>query len=364
MEFEGLKQALITAAKAADIEQYEIYYMETAEASATTFQRELKGVSSARSGGICFRCIVGGKMGYASTELLEADEMAELVSRAATAAAMIENDDQVFIWSGSPTYRSPAVAAPMAETQTLTKSALTLAEAAYAASPLVADGTEATTLTEEVKIHLVNSTGLELSNHITANGAALEAIVGEGEEKQVSFDIVTALDADILNSLATKTVQDACTMLGAKEIETGKYPIVFSAKQTGNILSTFSSVFSSKNAQLGLSLLAGKEGETIAAPCVTISDDPARPGVAAHAHFDAEGVATSRKNVVEGGVLKTLLYNLTTAAKAGVNTTGNASKAAMLRRLASAPTASALRQEIKRSMRSSLKQETASMSPR
>ena len=43
--------------------------------------------------------------------------------------------------------------------------------------------------------------------------------------------------------------------------------------------------------------------------------------------FDGEGVAAYAKNVVEKGVLTTLLHNLKTAAKAGVRSTGNASKA-------------------------------------
>ena len=42
--------------------------------------------------------------------------------------------------------------------------------------------------------------------------------------------------------------------------------------------------------------------------------------------FDAEGYPTCRKNVVEKGVLNTLLYNLKTAAVAGKTSTGNASK--------------------------------------
>jgi PmbA protein len=94
-----------------------------------------------------------------------------------------------------------------------------------------------------------------------------------------------------------------------------------------SILSAFSSIFSAKNAQNGLSLLAGKEGQVIASECITISDDPFRKGYALQTHFDAEGVATYRKNVVENGVFKTLLYNLATAKKAGVETTANASKA-------------------------------------
>ncbi|MBQ3126957.1 MAG: hypothetical protein IJC15_07790, partial [Clostridia bacterium] len=170
MEFDALKQALIDAATAAGIAEYEIYYMETAEASATTFRHELKGVSSVRTGGICFRCIVGGKMGYASTELLEIEEMTELVSRAATAAAMLENEDEVFIWGGSPVYRSPEAAAAMAEMPALTSSALALAEQAYAADNRVADGTEATTFTDEITIRLCNSKGLDLSNRVSGSG--------------------------------------------------------------------------------------------------------------------------------------------------------------------------------------------------
>ena len=41
-------------------------------------------------------------------------------------------------------------------------------------------------------------------------------------------------------------------------------------------------------------------------------------------NFDGEGVATARRSVVENGVLRTLLYDLTTAKKAGVESTGNA----------------------------------------
>ena len=39
--------------------------------------------------------------------------------------------------------------------------------------------------------------------------------------------------------------------------------------------------------------------------------------------FDGEGVATYRKNVIESGMLSTLLYDLATADRAGVQTTGN-----------------------------------------
>jgi PmbA protein len=75
-----------------------------------------------------------------------------------------------------------------------------------------------------------------------------------------------------------------------------------------------------------MSLLAGKEGSKVASDTVTITDDPMREGVSIQTYFDAEGVAAHRKNIVENGVLNTLLYNRETALKAGKESTGNASK--------------------------------------
>ena len=72
-----------------------------------------------------------------------------------------------------------------------------------------------------------------------------------------------------------------------------------------------------------MSRLAGKEGEKIAADIVTITDDPMREGCPMQTHFDDEGVATYKKTVVENGVLKTMLYDITTAIKTGKETTAN-----------------------------------------
>lgn len=92
------------------------------------------------------------------------------------------------------------------------------------------------------------------------------------------------------------------------------------------MMSAFLSAFSADAAQKGLSLLAGKEGDKIASDCVTLIDDPFYPDSPVKMPFDAEGVATREKTVIENGELKTLLHNRKTAKKAGVSTTANASK--------------------------------------
>ena len=49
------------------------------ESSVDTFKHELNEFTSQQSGGVCFRCIVNGKMGYASTENLSAQQAVSVV---------------------------------------------------------------------------------------------------------------------------------------------------------------------------------------------------------------------------------------------------------------------------------------------
>ncbi|MBQ9408520.1 MAG: TldD/PmbA family protein [Clostridia bacterium] len=126
--------------------------------------------------------------------------------------------------------------------------------------------------------------------------------------------------------LAREAVDEALFNLGASPVPSGSYRVIIDRRCMPDLLSTFSDVFSAEAAQKGLSLLAGREGEVIAAPCVTLMDDPHMKGGLASAAFDAEGVATKVKAVIANGTLTTLLHNLKTARKAGVPSTGNASR--------------------------------------
>ena len=109
-------------------------------------------------------------------------------------------------------------------------------------------------------------------------------------------------------------------------MKSGAYPVVIKNTAMADLLATFCGVFSADNAQKGLSLLAGREGEAVASASVTLTDDPLMPMGLASCPFDREGAATKTKAVIEDGVLKTLLHNRKTA-KAGCRTTGNAAGA-------------------------------------
>lgn len=118
----------------------------------------------------------------------------------------------------------------------------------------------------------------------------------------------------------------------------GAWPVVFRRDAVRSLLSTFCGVFSADNAQKDLSLLKGREGEKIAAECVTLVDDPHMAGSVSSTPFDGEGVPTRRKELISEGVLTTLMHNLKTAKKQGVSSTGNAARASYASAVGIAPT--------------------------
>ena len=128
-------------------------------------------------------------------------------------------------------------------------------------------------------------------------------------------------------AMARNSAKEACDFLNAAPVQSGSYPILLRGDMAATILGTFAGVFSADTAQKGFSLLAGREGEQIAAPCVTLTDDPFRADRFYSRTFDAEGVCARRKHLIENGTLNTLMHNLKTAHKQGVESTGNAVRA-------------------------------------
>jgi len=324
MNFTEIKDIIISACEKHGIEEYEVYYTVGEDISAETLKQEVSAFSSGESAKVYFRCLVDGHMGYASSSYFDADELEDLVLRAADNAKIIENNDVVVIFKGSESYAKTTAPEPAAiEAAELKKCALDLQKATYAVDSAVVDGTQSIAMSFKNEMYLYNSHGLELSNRVGMSGCYVAAVVNKDGEARDNFEFAENIYSDDAKKLPAKAVQGALDKIGASEIPTGKYNVVIDGAQMRSLLSAFSSAFSAKNALLGMSRLAGKEGQKIAADIVTITDDPMREGCPVQTNFDDEGVATYKKTVVENGVLKTMLYDLTTAIKTGKETTGN-----------------------------------------
>ena len=329
MTFNEFKQLVIDECASRGITEYELYYQVGASTSVETFQHSINEFSSSYSGGLCFRCIVNGKMGYASTEDLSAQQAKAVVAKAVDNAINLEAEEAVFLGEGGQEYETVEDKSyPLPTTEELISKVLETTEKLYAADPMAVDGCQTQGIIETSEVAIYNSKGLDLHRSSSAAGLVVVGVVSDGKEMTNDYQIkLGQLDKIDTDAMVKKAIDTAKEQLGGEVAPTGQYPVIFNTDAMCSLLGVYSGIFNSEAAQKGLSKLAGKEDETIAASCVTLVDDPFHKENPEPMSFDAEGSPTHRKAIIEKGVLNTLLYNLKTAAVAGKKTTGNASKA-------------------------------------
>ena len=331
MNFDLIKNALVSALAEKGITEYEIYYTSSSDNSIGTLNREVNSFASSNSGGLCLRLVNDGKMGYASTELMTEGEMYDLVDRAISNAIATEKPDTVGIYGGGEEYEGNRIPkfAPVS-TATLRSAAIKSGEALFSESEKVQDGSQSQAISSGFDIRIINSHGLDLVCACGLNVLVGEAVVMDNDEKQEDYSLKEFSEENldsVIGDLVSEAVSDALAKIGAGLVPSGKYNVVISGKQMRSLLSVFSSAFSGKAVIDGMSPLATKLGEVVAAPIITITDDPQREGSSIGLTFDAEGVPTHRHEIVGAGVLNTFLHNRETAKQMNTTTTANASKA-------------------------------------
>ena len=292
---------------------------------------EILQYNVADGGGLGFRVLVNGRMGYASTQILDEAAVDLLVDGALENAALIESEDRQFIFGGSESYPELTLYNPRLDELDAAQKidmAKRLERLTLAQDPRIVQTEGCGVMSMSGERVLVNSKGLDVSVRSNLVGGYVIAVAREGEKVNTGFKLFfTQNPGEIdLEKVAREAAQEALAGLDGAPVPSGVYRVLLRRDAAAAMLATFSGVFSADNAQRGLSRLKGREGENIAAPCVTLLDDPHLAGSTASTPFDGEGVATQPTAVIEGGRLNTLLHNLKTAHKQGVATTANASR--------------------------------------
>jgi PmbA protein len=113
-------------------------------------------------------------------------------------------------------------------------------------------------------------------------------------------------------------------MKEASEPEAGKYQVLLSPTVASNLVETVAGSASAFSVDAGTSYLAEKLGKKVAAPGFSLTDHGIVEGGLGGRVFDDEGTKTRSNKIIEGGVLKGYLHNLTTARKWKAQSTGNA----------------------------------------
>lgn len=318
-------------AKQAGAEEAELHFTQAHELSFSLFHGEVDNYSDNNSFTIGGRGIVNGRLGSASCDVWSKEKAEFLVNEMILNAKINESDDPAFIFGGSEKYKKVSTYNKDFEKITIDEKMAKLhqlEEKIKALDPRVIE-VEGVEYSEAKEVrNILNSKGLKLSqksNYFFYVGAV---VVKEGEQVKTNseFYFGNEFEKFDVDKLAKKIVDNAVAQLGGEACQSGNYKAVLSPNVVKSLTSFFISSASAEEVQKRSSLFMEKLGQKVASSKVTIEDRPLDKTLFATG-FDSEGVATYNKPIVKNGVLKTYLYNLTTAAKGGTQTTGNASGA-------------------------------------
>ncbi|MCJ8009818.1 TldD/PmbA family protein [Lederbergia wuyishanensis] len=342
MKIEKFQEMLLGNGLAHGFEDMEIYYEKSKRFACDVYKGELDHYETAEDGGLSFRGIYNGKMGYAYTEKFDEQSISFLLERAKANAEVIEEEEQDDIFAGSDEYEEKEFYSESLDEVSIPEKIVFLKEVERKVSnydPRIASLNYCKLIEQSKERLLANSKGLVLHDRMNYLGVVLSVVVKEADETKSGFKVKITRDFSKLNvdEIAKEAAEEALSYLGEQSIPSKKYPIILRKDAAASLLETFDSIFSAEVAQKGRSLLKDKVGEKIAADNVTIVDDPFYEEGFASRNFDGEGVASKLCTVVENGTLNTLLHNRKTAKKAGVETTGHAYKSSYKGTLVIAP---------------------------
>ncbi|MDP2707854.1 MAG: metalloprotease PmbA [Burkholderiales bacterium] len=199
--------------------------------------------------------------------------------------------------------------------------------AAFAVDKRVTNSEGATVSLQQSHFAYGNSLGFLGGYPSSRHWISCAVIAGKGDAMQRDDWYASArdpADLDRPEAIGRTAGERALRRLGAKKISTLQVPVVFEAPAATTLLGHFVTAVSGGSLYRKSSFLLDSLGQRVFSAQVEISDDPLIPKGLASSPFDAEGVATRRRDVVAHGVVRGYFLSSYSARKLGMKSTGNA----------------------------------------
>jgi len=341
LDLESLAADVVALAVKAGASDAEVVVREGDEFSVTVRMGEVETLKESGSRGMGLRVLMGRRSASSSTSDLTADGVRQLVE-GATALVKVTEEDPC---TGLPeTDEFGAVPGDLHlffdDVYSLSNAeriewARRTEAAALGADPRITNSDGGSFEAATGRKVLANSRGF-LGSYRTSFAGVSASPLAKDANGQMQRDgwwssarSFAHLDSpeEVGKEAARRTVR----RLGAQRVPTQSVPIVFAPETARSLIGSVFDAASGDSIWRGASFLAGKLGEPIAAPGLTIVDDnammlPTGAGGFGTSPFDGEGLPSLRTVVVENGVLRNYLLNTYTARKLGMKSTHNAAR--------------------------------------
>ena len=178
-------------------------------------------------------------------------------------------------------------------------------------------------------VAIAGTNGFAQQREGSGHSLSVSVVAGEGTGMERDYDFSTAVYGEDLQNarkLGKSAAEKAVARLNPRKIKTSQVPVIFDPRVSNSLVGHLASAVNGSSVARGTTFLKDKMGEQLFANGVNIIDDPLRLRGLRSKAFDAEGVATQARHIINDGTLQTWVMDMRSARQLGLKTTGNAAR--------------------------------------
>lgn len=329
-----MTEALLDAALNAGAEAADALAVAGTSLAIDIRQGKLEQAERAEATELGLRVLIGGRQACVSVSDTSARTIAEVAERAVAMAREAPIDPFAGLADPGQIARGWDLAAlelcdPGAEpTAAALEEAARAVEAAALSRPGIRQ-VEASAGYARRQMHLAATNGFAGGYERSSLSHSAVAFTGEGtamERDYAGESRIHAADMPSAESIGQLAADRALARVGARKPKTGSYPVLFDERIAQSLIGHLLSAINGASIARGSSWLRDALGEQVLPKGFSLIEDPHRPRISGSRPFDAEGLPTQRRAIVENGILTGWTLDLATGRKLGMPSTANAAR--------------------------------------
>ena len=331
---QSLTEALLQAAKQAGAEAADALAVEGTSLSIDIRGGKLEQAERAEGIEMGLRVLIGGRQACVSASDISPRTIADVAERAVAMAREAPNDPYVGLAEPEQLARGWDLAAlelrdPSAEpTAKSLEEDARMAEAASMAHEGITQ-VEASSSYGQQRIYLSASNGFSGGYARSSRSVSAVAFTGSGtgmERDWAAESRIWQADLPSAESVGDLAAIRALSRAGARKPKTGAYPVLFDERIASSLIGHLMSAVNGASIARGSSWLRDALGQQVLPRGFSVIEDPYRVRISGSRPFDAEGLPTARRVLVEDGMLMGWTLDLGNARKLGMQSTANAAR--------------------------------------
>ena len=330
-----LTDQLLTAAKRAGADTADVLAVRGVSVSVDVREGALEQAERSEGLDIGLRVLVGQKQACVSASDTSAATFQMMAERAVAMAREAPDDPWVGLADAPDLAHSFDIDAleladPAAEpAPALLQDDAMEAEAAATGTGLISQVQSASAGYGRSDVWLQASNGFSGGYASTTRSTSCVAIAGTGAGMERDYDAdmrIFQSDLRTPREIGRIAAERAAERLNARKPATGTYPVVFDERIAASLVGHVLGAVNGSSVARGASWLQDARGELILPETLSLTEDPHLPRRGGTRPFDAEGLPTRPRKIVEDGVLIGWTLDLGTARQLGMRSTANAAR--------------------------------------